>query len=124
MCPSTPRMAKPARSQSAQCELASVDNRAHLAAINKIDERTPHALERVSRFVLRMTETFPDPRSNSVKWRVLLFRFLLRIALRFYIAHFRAGKHSLGARDVAAIRADANRADRSRGLILQRDDPN
>ena len=28
-----------------------------------------------------MTETFPDPCSDSVKWRVLLFRFLLRIAI-------------------------------------------
>ncbi len=117
MCPSTPRMAKPARSQSAQCELASVDNRAHLAAINKIDERTPHALERVSRFVLRMTETFPDPCSDSVKWRVLLIWFLLSIPLRFHIAHFRAGKHSLGARDVSAIGADVNRADRPRSSV-------
>src|SRR5437879_896207 len=48
-------------------------------AINKINERTSHVLEGVSRFALRMAETFPDPCSDLMKWRVLLIPFLLRI---------------------------------------------
>ena len=65
-----------------------------------------------------------NPRFGLGDDATFVFLVTILVAIRFHLVHARAGKHSFGARDRAAVRADVDRADRARRFISERDDPN
>src|SRR5713101_2269302 len=91
--------------------------------INEILEGAVHSLEHVSRFVLSAPESLFDPRLGAADDAASLFGVSFCVTIGFYFLHASPGEHSLGARDSAAVRPDINSADRTRGFILQRNNP-
>src|SRR5438874_3327001 len=86
--------------------------------INEIGKRVSNSFEYALRFILRPMESSSDPRFGRTNDPTSPFR-----AVGFHLLHARTGKHSFRAPDRTATRADVNRADRTRRLIYERDDP-
>src|SRR6266404_8041730 len=97
--------------------------RSRLVPINEIPEGAAYSLEHVSRFVLSPPESMFDPRLGAADDAASLFGVSFCVTIGFHFLHAGPGEHSLGARNVPAIRSNINGADRPGGFILQRDNP-
>jgi len=110
--------------------------------IDVIGERLPHPLEHVARLFLSPTKIWVQPLSHTPQRSMLVVVTLLLIFVGHFfvvvfvartlvvnmlvgrnIVHRRAGEHSFRARNVAAVRADMNRADRLTVHFMQSHDP-